>query len=387
MARGSEEGRSSTAGVPSREVATLDSPSLSLSGSGTCSVDDEENAGGAPKVNALSFGEEGKDVVSASGVFGGGLPKLNPTGLPMLPGEPAFPNPPNGDGFAPMPIPVADAAPAEPKLNPVEVEPETGLLEVPNADAGPPKMLAPLDALSGLDSSSFEASDFPNRLLAKTEGDDEKEPNIKDVGPGLLPADDPPKENGDGFEDEEAAAEGGLSNENADFVGADVALLSATLEGVEAKVKKDGMRPGDESSLGTNPVPAVSVEDVVPGGGKPAKLAGGVGNDGAGCDPEKLDALASVEAMYLKEDPPKVKPNGGVGRDTARVVLEVLSFLRLSSYSVFAVTRNVLYRSNRSATSRNGSDSTALDTADRKDTFRPRKAVKYFVSTAISSSG
>ncbi len=66
-----EAGRSSAAEVPSSDVATLDSPSLSLSESGTCNVVDEEDAGGTPKENALDFEDEGKDVVSASRVFEG----------------------------------------------------------------------------------------------------------------------------------------------------------------------------------------------------------------------------------------------------------------------------------------------------------------------------
>lgn len=50
------------------------------------------------------------------------------------------------------------------------------------------------------------------------------------------------------------------------------------------------------------------------------------------------------------------------------------------------MTRRVLYRSRRLATSENGSDSTAFETAANNEVFRPRKAVRYFVSTLSSSS-
>lgn len=46
-----------------------------------------------------------------------------------------------------------------------------------------------------------------------------------------------------------------------------------------------------------------------------------------------------------------------------------------SSKSDLTETRSVLYRSSRSATSTKGSDSMALDTAERKEMFRPRRAL------------
>lgn len=45
-----------------------------------------------------------------------------------------------------------------------------------------------------------------------------------------------------------------------------------------------------------------------------------------------------------------------------------------------------MYRSRRFATSENGSDWTAFETADKNEVLRPRRAVRYFVSTFSSSS-
>lgn len=186
-----EEGCSSAAGVPSNDVATLDSPSLSFSESGTCNFDDaEEDAGGAPKENALGFDVIRKDVASAH-LFEC-VPNINPTGLPA---PLAPPNPPNIDGFpllfplpnnVPVPVPAAADGPLEePKLKPDGVEEvvDVALFDVPNGDGVTLlKKLGPLDdELLGFASSSFDASGFPKRLLEKTEGaDDDDEPNMTD---------------------------------------------------------------------------------------------------------------------------------------------------------------------------------------------------------------
>lgn len=159
----------------------------------------------------------------------------------------------------------------------------------------------------------------------------------------------------------------------------------------EPKLKKLGTRSEDDSVFaGADPLapPLDDVAEELPNAGNPEKPPdGGLGIENGDCVSGALVDLASVEFVSLMVDPPNTKPpDGGAGTDGNVLELEDLSFFKLSSYSVWTVMRMDLYRSNNPATSRNGSDSTAFDTADRKETLRPRRAVKYLVSTVISSS-
>ena len=99
----------------------------------------------------------------------------------------------------------------------------------------------------------------------------------------------------------------------------------------------------------------MAVLDDEGGGLNPAKLVGAVGivKDGGA-------AGLGVSGFFTNE----AKDGSVLGFD-----------LDLSSKSDLTETRNVLYRSSSSATSTNGSDSIAFDTALRKETFRPRRAL------------
>lgn len=190
----------------------------------------------------------------------------------------------------------------------------------------------------------------PKREGAEVEGVTEDLPNEKAFE---LVEDGAPKEKADVgavvlvFElEDEPNVKGDLdaSEEVSDVAGFGGAKLNG-LPSVEALL---------ESTFGTKP-PGGVVEEVVDARGlKPANPLGaaGIANDGADAG---LDASGAVVVDELAEA-------FGV----------VFGF---SSRPDFTEIRRALYRSKRSATSTNGSDSIAFETADRKEALRPRRAL------------
>lgn len=202
--------------------------------------------------------------------------------------------------------------------------------------------------VSGFSCSVFSSGSlaFPKRLLVKTEG---VVVDVVDVG-------------ANGLGVESAALD--EPKVNIEVVGAGGGSLVPNLN------------PGADE-----PSPRVGAEKVLRNSSSPGSVASGfVSTVGVKPPPVEVDV---DEEGGAAEKPPKVNPEDG---GTGGAFGAVFSFFKLSSYSDWTVTRRVLYRSRRLATSENGSDSTAFETAANREVFRPRKAVRYFVSTFSSSS-
>lgn len=304
---------------------------------------------GAPNVKPPNA-DAGAGGFDSSGVFGG-LPKLKPMGLPMLPVDP------NPNGFEDEPAP------------------NSGLVGV-DVDGLFPSVKTPLntfdvnaDAVWSASFPSFEAAPL-NRLLEKMEGvvfgSDgmlDESPKLKvflDVAGGaravLLLGDEEPKVNGPVPEPEESTLGmklplvlvlvddeiGGVKAAKAEGGAGIVAagLLSVPVDGLEPKVNPELVVGGVEfcSELGI---------------GAPPKLKGVAGGAGGrvavGVPKEKDDAAETAGAAEL-------------------------AFATTSSYSCLAFTLRDLYCSSTSAMLRKGSESTAFVMASTNDTLSPRRA-------------
>lgn len=324
--------------------------------------------------------ENGNDLTGpfslapSSGVFGG-LPNPNPTGFPILPAF-AAPNalePPKSEGLP---------GDADPNEKPVFPEDDLSFSEVLSSVFAPkPKGL---DNELELEPKREAVADLSASLSMSLPEPPKREGEVEDVGKMDVVEGGMEPPNSDGAEDgvdradcpKSELPEDGAPNLNAD-VGADelelevndgepkVNGLGTSLEDDSTDFEADGVKENAlpradgllfVSIFGKKPsgaAPRGADADGV-GGANPAKLVGGAGkeNDGGG-----LDGSAAFDCAVVELEG----------------VLEV--DFDLPSKSDLTVTRNDLYRSRRSATSTNGSDSMAFETAERKDTFRPRRAL------------
>ena len=313
--------------------------------------------GCAPNVKPPRAGA-GAGRLDSSGVFGG-LPKLKPMGLPMLPVDP------NPNGFED------------------ELAPNSDLVGV-DVDGLSPAVKPPLNTLDVNEVVVFVAS-FSSfeliplkRLLEKIEG-------VAFESAGLLGGSPKVK----AFLDVAVGP-----RLNADLGGAGAASL---LDDGGPKVNVFDPDP-EESSLGTKPpVVLVAVDDDEVGRVKAEKPEGGAGIVAAGLLSTAAAAFGpKVNPELVVEEfcselatgmPPKLKglAGGAGGCAVLRAPKETddafetaaaaeLAFLITSSYSFLAFDLRDLYCSSTSAMSRKGSESTAFVMASTNDTLSPRRA-------------
>ena len=119
----------------------------------------------------------------------------------------------------------------------------------------------------------------------------------------------------------------------------------------------------------TEKLPPKEVEDEdAAAGRKPAKVVGGAGMVGG------LSAALGAE-LVPKANEEDGTAGGTADTDDPLTAGEADSRVDLSSYSRCTDSLCFLYCSSTSAMSKKGSDSTALETVDRKEVFRPRREV------------